>query len=149
MKKSMVVPEIVAGLYIILFLYTGIDKLLNVFTLEHQLLNYPLLSKLGGVVAWVLPFIELGIAALLFFPRTKLIGFYCAAALMSVFTLYLAYMQLFDDRRPCTCGGFLKELSWPQHTVFNLVFIILSIIAIRLTQNSIKNNGNQKVVAYT
>jgi len=33
---------------------------------------------------------------------------------------------------PCGCGGVIEKMSWIQHLWFNLIFLALSIFALRL-----------------
>jgi hypothetical protein len=40
-------------------------------------------------------------------------------------------MISFDKNLPCSCGGIISKLSWKQHIIFNLFFIVLSVIGIR------------------
>jgi len=42
---------------------------------------------------------------------------------------------------PCHCGGAIENLSWGQHIWFNLAFIAIAIVGLRLVQlnTSFKN----------
>lgn len=62
--------------------------------------------------------------------------------LMVAFTSYIIYIIMFNAQLPCTCGGMLEMLSWPQHLAFNITFILLGIIAIILLR---KQNGSSTV----
>jgi putative oxidoreductase len=128
--KNMLLVEIVSALFILLFVYTGINKLLSIDSLQKVLKDYPLLSGMPILVSWVLPITELVVAALLFIRKTKLLGLYSSWILMSGFTLYLLYMFAFAKDMPCTCGGMLQKLTWNQHLIFNIFFILLATIAI-------------------
>jgi hypothetical protein len=33
---------------------------------------------------------------------------------------------------PCSCGGVIRKLTWPQHLAFNLFFVAISAIGIIL-----------------
>jgi putative oxidoreductase len=69
----------------------------------------------------------------LMFERTRLAGFYASLALMIVFTIYTGIILLHFFRYiPCSCGGVIKKLTWKQHLVFNLFFVVLSILGIIL-----------------
>jgi hypothetical protein len=41
-------------------------------------------------------------------------------------------MVSFDKNLPCSCGGIISKLSWKQHILFNLFFIMLSITGIKV-----------------
>jgi len=127
--RKNLVPEIISSLLILLFLYTGLSKLLDYTHFKSVLYKSPLIAGNAAVVALALPITEIMVALLLFVPRTRLWGFYGATVLMTVFTLYLAYMILFTPHLPCSCGGVLKQMTWKQHLVFNIFFLLLSLTA--------------------
>jgi hypothetical protein len=129
--KHSTVVEIVSALFILLFVYTGINKLLSIGELQTSLSKYPLIGGFSVAVAWGLPIVELIVAALLVIPKTKLIGLYSSGIMMTGFTLYILYLFAFAPGMPCTCGGMLKELTWTEHLIFNTSFIFLAIMGIR------------------
>src|SRR5258706_16059953 len=139
MKRNLVI-EIISSLLILLFVYTGINKFLAIDSVKLVLKQYPLIGSMPNIIAWGLPITELVVAILLFIPRTRLRGFYASLLLMTAFTLYLGYMLIFTTKLPCTCGGMLQKLSWPQHFVFNIFFVLLSLAGIFL----IKKQAKQK-----
>ncbi len=57
---------------------------------------------------------------------------YSALALMSLFTAYIIAILNFSDTIPCSCGGVLEKMSWNEHLVFNIIFMLMAIIAIVL-----------------
>jgi hypothetical protein len=137
MKKNTIV-EIIASLFILLFVYTALSKLYDPERFKWALGKSPLLSDGASLIAWLLPAVELAVALMLFFPSTKQAGLYASLCLVSVFTLYIAYMVLVTphSKLPCSCGGILQKMSWNQHLLFNLIFTSLASIAIILTKNS-------------
>jgi putative oxidoreductase len=68
----------------------------------------------------------------LFIPSMRVTGLYASVLLISIFTIYLGYMIFFIPALPCSCGGVLRYLSWQQHVVFNLFFILLAVAGIYL-----------------
>lgn len=130
--KRTTIVEVISALFILLFVYTAINKFLVLNDLKHVLKSFPLIGSFPQVIAWGLPISESIIALLLFIPRTKLSGLYGSLAMMTAFTFYLGYMLVFTPKLPCTCGGMLQKLSWPQHLIFNIFFVFLAIVAIRL-----------------
>ena len=137
---SLLIADIISGVLLILFLYTSISKLAGYATFTIVLSSSPLLKPLAGIIAWLLPVTEIAIALLLFFPVTRPKGLQASFILISVFTLYLVYMVLFTPHLPCNCGGVLQFLTWPQHILFNVFFILLSGVGILLYQ---KNKNRQ------
>lgn len=131
MRRSLTI-EIITALLIGLFVYASLSKLLSYPVFAAQLHTHPYLKPFAGFLAWAVPVVELGVAALLFVPHTRLAGFTGAFVLMSIFTLYIAGMLLLDSHLPCSCGGVLQDLTWKQHLVFNVFFTLLAFIGWRL-----------------
>ena len=110
--------ELISSLLILLFVYTGLSKLLSIERFEAVLGQSPIISSGAGMLAWQVPLTELGIALLLFFSATRLVGLWAALVLLSLFTLYLGWMVLFAPHLPCSCGGVIGSLSWKQTYCF-------------------------------
>jgi hypothetical protein len=131
MKKSTILETILV-LYTILFLYTAISKLQDYSVFKEQLLDSPFLAPISKPIAWGLPLIELLVVLLMLIPRWRLKGLFASAALMLLFTAYVVCILIIDKTLPCSCGGIIQQLSWPQHLVFNSIFLLLAIWGIRL-----------------
>ncbi len=132
MKRKNVTIEIISSLLILLFAYTALSKLLDFNNFRFTLSKSPLIGNNAAFVAIALPLIEIVVAALLFFHKTRLAGLYSSFALMTVFTLYLGYMLSFASKLPCSCGGVLKQMTWTQHLFFNIFFVTISLAGILL-----------------
>ncbi|MCG2419747.1 hypothetical protein K8089_12000 [Aequorivita sp. F47161] len=130
---------IISYLYSLLFLYAAVSKLLDFETFTVQLAQSPLLSAFAGVIAWLVPGIEIAIAVLLMVPKFRTLGLYAAFTLMVMFTAYIFIILNYSDFIPCSCGGVLEKLSWTQHLIFNVIFIILAGVAVFFTAQ-----GNNK-----
>lgn len=128
--KSLV--EILSSLFILLFVYTAVNKTVGFYSFKTVLAQSPLIGSFAAVIAWFLPLVELGTASLLFFGSTRKVGFYAAASLLILFTGYIGYMLLFSNQLPCSCGGALKFLTWRAHLLFNIVWILVAIVGLRL-----------------
>ena len=137
MKRNLII-EVISSLLILLFVYTAISKLLDHTAFKTVLSKSPLIASKAGIVALALPITEALVSVLLFIPRTRIWGFYGSLALMSVFTLYLAYMINFTPKLPCSCGGVLKQMTWNQHLLFNIFFLALSAIGLVLERKRLK-----------
>uniref|UniRef100_UPI004048BF54 MauE/DoxX family redox-associated membrane protein n=1 Tax=Mariniflexile sp. TaxID=1979402 RepID=UPI004048BF54 len=125
--------EIICFLFIFLFSYAAISKLLDFNTFKIQLGQSPLLTAFAGWVAWVVPIIELITALLLAIPKYRLVALYGALGLMSLFTLYIIAILKFSDYVPCSCGGILENMGWQEHLIFNVIFLGLAMIGILIT----------------
>lgn len=122
-------------LFIFLFVYAAGSKVLDFETFQVQLAQSPLLSAYAGIIAWLVPGIEILIAGLLIFPRFRNLALYASFTLMVMFTAYIFIILKFSDFIPCSCGGVLEKMSWTQHLIFNVVFIILAGVAILFSKN--------------
>lgn len=122
-----IVVEIIAFLFILLFVYAALMKLADVEKFQAQIGQSPLLTDVAGFVAWSIPGAELLVAALMAWPRFRRAGMVGAFGLMLMFTLYIIAILNFSERIPCSCGGVLESLNWGQHLVFNFVFVLLSL----------------------
>jgi hypothetical protein len=106
--------------------------LLDYTSFRQVLSRSPLIGDKAAVLALALPIIEGLVSALLFIPWTRLWGLYGSLILMSAFTLYLVYMISFTPHLPCSCGGVLKQMTWNQHLIFNIIFLLLSLTGVLL-----------------
>jgi uncharacterized membrane protein YphA (DoxX/SURF4 family) len=131
-NRPVMIADILSALLLLLFLYTSLSKLADYETFKNVLTASPLLKPVAGAAGWLLPVSELLIAILLFVPALRLKGLYASFILIIIFTVYLIYMIAFTTGLPCSCGGVLKTLTWPQHILFNLFFILLSLAGILL-----------------
>jgi hypothetical protein len=130
MKRYHRIANTCLFLLVVLFSYTAINKLFVLTRFEFQLSTFPLLHAHPLLVAWIIIGSEIGIVALLMTPRRTLIGLIASLILLSLFTAYLLIMLLTTSNLPCTCGGVLEQLSWPQHIGLNLLFIGISILGL-------------------
>ena len=131
MRRQLTI-EIISSLLILLFVYTALSKLLDFNLFRHTLGQSPIIGNNAAFVAIALPIVELVVAALLFFPRTRLAGLYGSFGLMTAFTLYIGYILTLADKVPCSCGGVIKELGWRDHLIFNIFFVMASLAGLLL-----------------
>jgi hypothetical protein len=125
--KKTTLLEIICALFVILFIYTGLNKLLDYDGFKFQVGRSPYLQNFSQPIALLLPPGELLVALALIVKRTRLAGFYASFFLMSLFTGYVAVMLSLSYYLPCSCGGILQALSWQGHLVFNSAFTILAV----------------------
>lgn len=144
LQTKSLIANLITNLFIFLFVYTAISKLLDFKLFQAILSKSPLIGNMAPIVAIGLPIAELSTAAMLFVKRTQQTGLYASLFLMGCFTSYILYMLLFEPQLPCSCGGVLRSMSWKEHFLFNLLFTCLAYLAIQLRKNSIalKKQGN-------
>jgi hypothetical protein len=121
--------QIIACLFIFLFTYTALTKLLRFEAFIHVLGRSPLLGNINRIASWTIPVMKLGVSMFLLLPRTKKLGIYSAFILMSLFTLYVGYMLLFIPELPCSCGGVIQQLSWKEHLWLNIILTAFAAMA--------------------
>ena len=126
--------EVSAALLIVLFVYTAINKLSDLNRFQWTLYKSPLLQQYRYFVSCAVPVAELITAILLLIPATRSKGFLCSLILMSLFTIYVAYMLAFIPNLPCSCGGLISSMNWTNHLIFNLFFTGLAYAAWIITK---------------
>ncbi len=128
-KYREVIVELSCLLFIILFTYTGMVKLLEGQLFYDNIRNSPILGgkAMASFASWAIPLSELAIALILIWKKTRLIGFYGAAVLMLLFTGYTLAIVFFAPYLPCSCGGVISLLSWEQHLILNLLLLLLAL----------------------
>lgn len=119
------------GLTILLFMYTGVSKLLEYdkFVFQMRLAPLSLMYSWAPIIAWVVPTVELILVVLLYLDRTRLLGMVGSFLLMMSFQGYIIWIKLLHIQTgvklPCTCGGIISKMSWTTHLLFNAVFVFL------------------------
>ena len=142
--KRTIILDIITSLFILLFLYTGVNKIIDHQRFDWALHKSPLLHTAAPVLAWLVPVGEISIAISLLIPRARRIGLISSAILMGIFTIYVGFMLSFRNDRPCTCGGIIEYMNWHQHLYFNLGFTVMGLLALKidkkLKQSKIQNS---------
>jgi uncharacterized membrane protein YphA (DoxX/SURF4 family) len=130
-KNGKIIVDIVCALFIFLFLYTGTSKFLDFKGFTADMNNQPFPNWMTPYLVWSLPTIEIAISIGLMLNKTRRAALYSAMILMILFTVYTGAVLLhFFPYVPCSCGGVIKLLSWNQHLLFDMFFVILAIIGI-------------------
>lgn len=125
MKFYTVIFETTRLLLILLFVYTGISKLIGYYLFYEQLTKIPLLQNIATPISIAVPGIELVAAIALVFKKWEITGWWLSALLISMFALYIAVMMLFAPSLPCSCGGIISFLTWQQHLWINISIAML------------------------
>jgi hypothetical protein len=144
LTKRTTIVEIICSLLIILFIYTGLNKMLDYAKFKAEMGRSPFIESISSVIAVTLPIGELLMAFLLIIKRTRLLGLYLSLFTMFLFTGYVWLMLNYAYDLPCSCGGILAELSWQDHLKFNASFTLLAIVGIYI-ETSIKNAIEYKI----
>lgn len=138
--------EIVSLLYILLFVYAAVSKLIDFENFQVQLGQSPLISSFAGPVSYLVPLIEIAISLFLAIPRWRKIGFYCGFTLMVLFSAYIFIMITYSPVVPCSCGGILEKMGWTAHLYFNLGFVLLGGLGIFIIEESLNKKGSKSIL---
>jgi len=145
MKISIkILEQLLLYLFIILFVYSAISKLIDFENFQVQIAQSPLLSAFANPIAYGVIIGELLIAILLSISKTKKIGLYLFLGFMIAFTVYIYLILNYSPFVPCSCGGVLEKMGWNEHLWFNLFF---SISAMYVIIND-SENTNHKSKSY-
>ncbi|AXP80868.1 Methylamine utilization protein MauE [Mariniflexile rhizosphaerae] len=142
-KYRNILLEIICFLFILLFVYAAMSKLLVFDQFKIQVGQSAMLTPIVDIIAWGIPFLEFVIALMLIIPRFKRLGLYAAFTLMVMFTTYIFIILNFSNDIPCSCGGVLEKLGWTEHLIFNIAFVFLAFTGILLMSNDKMNNDNK------
>jgi putative oxidoreductase len=127
-QTSSLYDTIARSLLILLFVYAGGSKFADFDLFRSQMSNQPFPHWAGGILVYLVPVSEIVTAVLLFFDKTARRGLAWSAGIMLAFSIYTAIVLMhFFHYIPCSCGGVIQKLSWPQHLVFNLFFLGMAI----------------------
>ena len=136
MLKRQVVLECMAALLILLFLYASVSKFLDFKRFIDEMNNQPLPNSWTPFLVWGIPFLEIAISVALLFEYTRLLALYASLVLMTLFTIYaIMILAHFFPYVPCSCGGVIRKLTWPQHLVLNLFYVALSVLGLILQRS--------------
>lgn len=132
MKKEQLV-NIISSLLVFLFLYASLSKFTDFNGFVRDMNNQPFPKWLSNIFVWAVPGVEIGLAVMLIFNKTRYKGLYGSLILMSLFTIYTT-LVLFNvfNKVPCSCGGIIKNLTWTQHSILNLFFVCISVLGMIL-----------------
>ena len=126
-KNLDILVDILHGAVFTLFLYSAINKTIGFSNFVNELDKSIFFTNLNtSFIAYSIIMLEYLIPMLLFFVRTKRLGYILSFFLLMLFTIYIAMIFKFSPYLPCSCGGLIAALSWKQHFVFNILFMSIS-----------------------
>jgi hypothetical protein len=131
-----VVIEIISFLFILLFMNAACSKLMDYQKFTVQVGQSPLLTGFGNSIPWMVITMEILVSVMLAIKRVRLVGFFGAFSLMTMFTAYVIAILNFSSYIPCSCGGVLEKLGWREHLFFNGGFLLLGLAGIVLEGRS-------------
>lgn len=133
--KRQIAVEVICFLFILLFVYAALNKLLDYQKFSIQIGQSPILTGFGSWLPAVVIGSELALAIMLMFSRLRLFALYGCFSVMIMFTVYIAAILNLGVFIPCSCGGVLEKLGWTEHLIFNCVFVMLALLGIILERS--------------
>lgn len=143
MKKRQYLLSFLTLLLLLLWIPVTIDKFWDLQAFKQTLLRQPFPSAWAEVLYWILPTAE-GLCVVLLVLRTiddpktnkfnfSKWGFVLSSLLMLGFTLFILFGVLgWYEKRPCGCGSVIPRLTWEEHLVFNLMYLVISLYGWKL-----------------
>ena len=134
MKGKRYINEFIRYAFILLLFYAAVSKFIEYPQFYNDLLNSPVFGneKVAVFISWFVPIIELAIAGLLISSRYRNLGLYLASGIILLFTVYIIWILEVSTNIPCSCGGIINNLTWQEHLVFNICFLLLGGLGIYL-----------------
>jgi|SRR5579863_7502007 len=131
MSAKLIVKNFIIFSLVLLWVYAAASKTMELRMFKVQMNRQALPLFLKESLVYVLPPVEILTAGLLLFEKTLKSGLFLSAALLTGFTTYvgLAVFKVLN-RVPCSCGGILAKMGWNVHFIFNIIFLLLTLIAI-------------------
>jgi hypothetical protein len=134
MKKQLL-SDLIALMFIILFVYAGWTKLLDHRIFHNQLATFDYINSFAGFLAWAVPLIHLGLALLFIWPSMRLWALGGTFVLLLTYSVYIILILYRGVNVPCACSGLFKFTSWIEQLVMNSVFLLGASIGIIFETN--------------
>lgn len=132
----------IASLLAALLFYAAMSKLMDYEQSKSEMLNQVFPRNWASILTWLVPTTELLITATLLYRQSQRTGLWAATLLLTVFSIYIAIVMTgIFGRIPCSCGGILKNMGYGTHLLFNLFFVTIGIIGIKLTNPKYTNSN--------
>lgn len=134
MKKSILV-EVISAVFILIFFYNALDAFINLQSVKNLLRILPFTYNKYVFIAWGIVVVQLLIAVLAFFHKTRVAGFIVAIGWSLCVIAYLLY----TPRWPHEFAGVYNYLNFKQQLILSAGTGLLALYAIiRLTYKTKK-----------
>ncbi|MCM5663655.1 MauE/DoxX family redox-associated membrane protein [Galbibacter mesophilus] len=137
-SKRFVIPTVY--LFILLFTYTAISKLLHFQGFKWQLERFPFIGTYAMWAAPVIPFFELFAVLLLSLKSTRKKGLKASTLLLILYSIYIVLVLSYSNDIPCSCAGISRHLSWTQQLMINIIGVVLLLLALRIYKKNETTN---------
>lgn len=140
---------VITAMLFLLWIPVVVDKVSSIGAFKAKLLVQPFgdwidqffSGWLIPILAWALVILEMAVIVLLITPNLNHIGMWLSFVLMLIFTCYVAFgLYMGWDGIVCACGSIISGMSWWEHFWFNLFFLIVSGLGIKVVNIQRRNN---------
>ena len=139
---------VITAILVILFFFTGMEKVWYHTVFRIQLYKQPLPGWAKDVLDWGLPIAELAVTGLLVYWRTRRRGLWASAVILLAFTGYTAYAASEPDGHVvCACGKLFSSLSWTAHFWVNMSLAAMAMAGAVLHQRNIQTTKQKGAAA--
>lgn len=123
--------NLAAPVLIILWAYTGFDKILRFTESKNAFHNQTFPPGLADLLSYSIPGVELLLSLLLLFSVTRWWGCLGSTLLLTVFITYIGLIWVGAfPRVPCNCAGIIDSMGWAAHFWLNLGLIGVAVFGI-------------------
>lgn len=131
--SNTLLPALFSGL----LAYTAASKFFNTELFLTALQAIDFIHPYAPLLSIAIPVIEVILALLIIYARTRMIGLFAFLVYVLIVTGYLLTALVLSKNLPCTCVGLSSSLSWWQQLGVNLVLIVLVSLSIFATQRAV------------
>jgi len=138
------ISTVIAYVFIILFIYAALRKIvdhkmyyneISYFPLLVKNSEFPLIHKIGGWAFWLISFSEITAAVMLSNNKWRKIGFSLSFFLIVIITFYLLLIINFSKLIPFYFGAILPNVPIYGHILFNTTLILMLLVPIMNKNN--------------
>lgn len=141
------INSLLKTLLTILWVYAAGSKLMEYATFTAQLGRQPLPTWSIGILAWLLPLVEITAAIMICIRRVSGAGLYLSVFLLAVFTLYIVFaLSGTFGNIPCSCMGIIETFTWKEHLIFNTGFMLVNVLSIYLDKRGNSYDGKMNAI---
>jgi hypothetical protein len=132
-KRRLIILETMTCLLVLLWLCTGLDKLVDYKSYWHSMYLQIFPRSVLKIMVPAVPIVELCAGLLFFRPKWREYAYVSSLLLLVSFTIYVALIYFgYFPKRPCACAGLFEKMSWGQHLIVNTCLSIIAFSALTL-----------------
>lgn len=141
MKLKHITVESLVCILIMIFAYTTARQLGRFNDFRLSLGAQPLNDSFRIFLLYAIPAAQVMVILLLVVPIFRQYGLLLSLVLLAVYTAYIILVLTnYYGRKPCSCAGAIKNLTWNSHLYFNLTLVIFNLLALYFHRQLRKKN---------